>query len=155
MIKQKQLYRHRPEQGEIGDCHRTAIACLLDLRPEDVPHFGEMNWDHESRAFREPGHFNEDVALYLAGQGLARVDVVYGGGDLEGVLNMQAHLNPDAYYLLGGESRTGVNHTVIGQGGAIVWDPSLDDSGIVGPCKPDGYYWITYLVPLRLVEKAA
>lgn len=29
----KQLFRHHPEQGIFGDCHRTAIACMLDLEP--------------------------------------------------------------------------------------------------------------------------
>ena len=33
--------------GRPGDCWRTAIACLLDLDPLDVPHFGESDdwWD--------------------------------------------------------------------------------------------------------------
>ena len=39
MIKQKQIYRHLPEAGQIGDCARTVIACLLDLHPCEVPHF--------------------------------------------------------------------------------------------------------------------
>ena len=33
--------------GNPGDCYRTAIACLLDLEPESVPHFvaaGEGKW---------------------------------------------------------------------------------------------------------------
>lgn len=150
MIKQKQLYRHRPEHGEIGDCHRTAIACLLDMRPEDVPHFGELDWDFEKGTWKEQCTFNDHVRQFLATVGLAQVDVAWGGESLEVVLDVQGRINPTAYYILGGHSRTGVNHSVVGQGSKIVWDPSLDDSGIIGPTEPDGIYWITYLVPLRL-----
>jgi len=36
----KQLItNHNPESGIFGDCQRTAIACLLDKHPSDVPHF--------------------------------------------------------------------------------------------------------------------
>lgn len=154
MKPQKQLFRHRPAAGEIGDCHRTAIACLLDLDPQEVPHFGEMVWDEQDQCFRENGDFHRYVKEWLATRGLGTVDAVYSCGLQE----LQAHLaqvNPHAYYLLGGESRTGVNHTVIGCGGEIVWDPSLDDAGIVGPTKPDGLFWVTYLVPLSQIREAA
>ena len=43
MTPHKQLNRHRPEEGVFGDCYRTAIACLLDLRPQDVPHVADTS----------------------------------------------------------------------------------------------------------------
>lgn len=153
MIEQKQLFRHHPSRGEIGDCHRTAIACLLHLRPDEVPHFGELSWDHERNAWADPCPFQRHVTEYLASVGLAEVNVAYQDS-LENVLAAQRATNPRAYYLLGGHSRTEVNHTVICCGGSIVWDPSLDDAGIVGPCQPDGLYWVTYLVPLSMVVVA-
>jgi len=151
---QKQLFRHRPHLGEIGDCHRTAIACLLDLDPQEVPHFGEMDWDFEQQRFRENGDFHRHVSDWLRTRGLATVDSVYSC-TLEELLTHLGRVNPNAYYLLGGESRTGVNHTVIGCGGEIVWDPGIDNPGIIGPTKPDGLYWVTYLVPLSLMREAA
>jgi hypothetical protein len=48
--------------------------------------------------------------------------------------------------MLSGRSRTGVNHVVVCQGGQIVCDTSLNDSGIVGRCD-DGYHWVAFLVP--------
>lgn len=47
----RQLHRHRPDEGSIGDCYRTAIACLLGLTdPAEVPHFvaedGGLPWEH-------------------------------------------------------------------------------------------------------------
>lgn len=145
MTPQKQRFRHRPEQGEYGDCHRTALACLLDLDRDSVPNFGE-HYD-DTRAFLDA------VDAFLSEHDLAGVDVVFNS-PLEAVLTHQSTVNPRAYYLLDGTSRTGVNHTVVGCGGEIVWDPSLDDAGIVGPCD-DGYFWLTYLVPRSLVRKAA
>jgi len=145
MTPQKQRFRHRPDDGEIGDCHRTAIACLLDIDRDAVPHFGEHH-------FNDMAAFNQGVNTFLRNRGLATVDVAFNSS-LSDVLKCLGALNPSTYYILGGMSRSGVNHSVIGCGGEIVWDPSLDDTGIVGPCD-DGYYWITYLVPLTMVKLA-
>lgn len=146
MIKRKQLFRHRPAEGVIGDCHRTAIACLLDLEPEAVPHFGEIY-------FGEPELFNAAFEGWLKRNGYRTVIIPYNA-PLEDVLASIGHQNDGAYYLLGGTSRTGVNHTVIGCGNEIAHDPSIDDSGIVGPCD-DGYYWVTFLVPASMYSKEA
>ena len=35
----KQLHKHDPDNGVWGDCHRTAIGCLLDIEPELIPNF--------------------------------------------------------------------------------------------------------------------
>jgi len=138
LIKQKQLYRHNPEQGEFGDCHRTAIACLLDLKPEEVPNFGVHHADI-NKFFLMCDEFLRDA-------GYVSVDVW-----LDGKLTPQEALNalqPDVYYLFCGQSRSGYNHTVIATQGEIAWDPSLDDTGIIGPCD-NGYYGFTLLVPLQ------
>lgn len=145
MKPQKQRYRHRPEAGEFGDCHRTAIACLLDLDRDEVPNFGEHYGDTKA--------FFDAADAFLRSRGLATVDVPFAG-TLESVLEHQSAVNSRAYYLLAGESRTGVNHTVIACGGEIVWDPSLDDAGIIGPCD-DGHFWLSYLVPIAMVRLAA
>lgn len=145
MTPYKQLFRHKPEEGVIGDCERTAIGCLLDLPPDQVPHFGEKHWK-DSDAFYEM----EDA--WLRDRGLYRVKVVFQqGSSLEDVLANQQWMNRGVYYLLGGTSRTGCNHTVVGCGGEIAWDPSIDDAGIIGPCD-DGYFWVIYLIPISLVR---
>lgn len=51
MSKPRQLHMHDPEAGTSGDCYRTAIACLLGLQAEDVPHFVDQardggHWEH-------------------------------------------------------------------------------------------------------------
>ncbi|MBT2142704.1 MULTISPECIES: hypothetical protein [unclassified Rhodanobacter] len=147
MIERKQLYRHKPEEGQIGDCFRTSIACLLDLEPAAVPHFGVSDFDASGRAAKHSQ--TAEAEAWLAERGLAQVHVAYGG-ELDDVLAAVGSLNPKAYYLLGGRSRTGVNHAVIGCGNRIAWDPSLTDAGIVGPCS-DGLFWVTFIVPSLLV----
>ncbi len=37
MLQHRQLFLHEPERRSFGDCHRTALACLLNLPPEEVP----------------------------------------------------------------------------------------------------------------------
>ena len=143
MLFNKQLYRHDPDNGVWGDCHRTAIACLLNLEPEQVPHFGRNGAPAET--------FHRRVDVFLRCCGLDTFAVLYPGEtSLEDVLATQGHLNPRNLYMLGGTSRTGCNHTVICRGGEIIWDPSLDDSGIIGPMD-DGYWWISFLVPIHQV----
>lgn len=141
MIYRKQLFRHRPNIGEVGDCHRTAIACMLDLEPSLVPHFGLAFWE-------QPEKFHAAFEEWLSGRGYRTVTVAYSC-TLEEVLQAQGHFQADVRYLLGGRSRNGTNHTVVGRGGRVEWDPSIDDSGIVGPCL-DGHYWVTWLTPLGL-----
>lgn len=122
MTPQKQLFTHNPPTS-IGDCERTAIACLLDLPLTEVPHFGALHWD-------DPTAFNQSEDAYL----YSRVQIPYDR-PLDEVLGSMRYCAPNVYYLLSGTSRTGVNHTVICNTDLIVWDPSTVDSGIIAPCS--------------------
>lgn len=142
MIKRKQLFRHRPEDEIFGDCHRTAIACLLDKEPWEVPHFGHLyatvpdfNWrDHEE--------------WYLRTQGYSRVSVCFT--DIEEMFKFMHGWNPAALYMLGGESPRGTNHTVICCGGGFYWDPAKDGGFLVGPLQGEGIYEASFLVPVGM-----
>lgn len=134
----KQLFNHDPERGVYGDCHRTAVACLLDLRPEEVPHV----FDNGSSAVQ--AHHAMDEWLRST-RGLRQVHVIWDGSiELIDVLNSIENCTEGLHYILGGQSRNGTDHSVIAACGEIIHDPSLSDSGIVGPCS-DGYWWITFL----------
>lgn len=143
MIKQKQLYLHNPSDGVYGDCHRTVIACLLDKHPEEVPNFAD-SWD-------DIGEWYRRVDDYLKTQGLSSVNVLYHS-TLDQLLASQGNINKNAYYMLSGTSSNGTGHVVICKGGEIYWDPAIDDSGIVGP-GDDGFYWVTYLIPLTMTDE--
>jgi hypothetical protein len=73
---------------------------------------------------------------------------------LEELLRYQGATNPDAYYLMGGCSPRGTNHTVICLGGGLEWDPHPDGGFLVGPLD-HGFWEITYFVPLALTKVAA
>lgn len=137
MIYQKQKFLHDPDNGVYGDCHRTAIACILDLPRDDVPHFAEMSWD-------DADEFHRLVNEWLLNRGLRAVRIPYDC-ELKDVLNMMEIVNPNIHYLLGGMSRNKVPHSVVCQGGGIIWDPSLDASGIVGSIQD--CYWVTFFTP--------
>lgn len=136
----KQLNKHNPEKRQWGDCHRTAIACVLDLHPSDVPHF-----NHGGPGAAE---VNEHIKRWLLSRGLMSISIAFPGETpLDDILRSVAVANyeyPDLCYLLGGRSRTGVNHTVVCRGEKIIHDPSQVDAGIIGPTQPDKLYWITF-----------
>lgn len=133
----KQLFRHNPPHT-YGDCHRAAIACILNMRPQDVPHFMDGKPDN---APAPEAHAH--VEFWLNRRGLTQITVCYAGGELRDLLITVGNHNPGVAFILGGQSRIGVNHSVVCCNGEIVCDPSLDESGIVGPCD-DGYWWVTF-----------
>lgn len=138
MKPQKQLYRHNPADGVYGDCHRTAIACLLDLDVEEVPHVYASGATPKAAWSAMEAWLHEHYEL-------RQVSVAYtGDSSLEQVLASIDSANPDLSFILGGTSRTGCNHSVVCKGVRIVCDPSLDNAGIVGPCD-DGLWWVTFL----------
>ena len=140
MTPYKQLNLHRPDDGEIGDCYRTSIGCLLDMPPEDVPHFAE------EADLRDKGDVSGDTLAqrWLIQRGLALFSVAYiGDASLDEMLEMQEMLNPNVFYIFSGQSVEGRNHSVVALGGKIIHDPSRHpkDPVLSGPCT-DGNWWI-------------
>ena len=131
----KQLFRHDPENGVHGDCHRTAIAAILDMPTHEVPHFYDVGVTDG----------NLRITDFLAKHNKSQIVMCFNCDDYVMVAQSIDIHNPGRPALLSGRSRTGVNHTVVVQFGSIICDPSLDDSGIIGPCD-DGYIWVEYLV---------
>lgn len=150
MTPHKQMFRHEPASGIFGDCWRTAIACILDLHPTEVPHISDRELPS--------AEFNRRTNEYLATQGMIKIEWAHPCGEaheesLRILFNNMLIINPGIYYILSGRSRTGCNHAVVALGDKIVHDPSLDDAGIVGPCD-DGFYWITWFDALRAARPA-
>ena len=139
MTPHQQLIRHDPEEDRYGDCFRTCVACLLDLRPEEVP-----NWfdgpDDSDRRWAE-------VDAWFADRGLGLFQILYPGEiALDDILETMRNTNPGKLYILSGQSRIGVNHSVIARGDEIEHDPS--GNGIEAPIEDDegGRYWYVELI---------
>lgn len=145
MTPLKQRFRHDPAGGVFGDCHRAAIASVLDLPLDEVPHFAADNPDGAS--------FERRAKDWLRSRGLVPINVAYSGDDMPLMFRSVKSMNPGVYYLLGGRSRTGVNHTVVCLDDAIVHDPSPTEAGVVGPCD-DGFYWLTFFGTAAAVRAA-
>lgn len=141
MTPQKQANKHDPENGVWGDCHRTAIAVALGVHRDAVPHFMD-NGVHGDEAQRAEN-------AWLRARGLVAINIAYPGeSGLDAILECIGALNPGIRFILGGQSRSGCNHSVVCCDGEIACDPSQNDSGIIGPCD-DGLYWVTFFGSAR------
>lgn len=133
----KQKFRHHPEKGEIGDCHRTAVAMLLGLERDDVPH-----WCHDDCNAEV---FWKRQREWLANIGLDIVNIAFEMDHKVLLSTLKASMR-DVPWILGGKSRNGVGHSVVVHEGVII-DPAIDDSGIVAR-GDDGLSWASWLVAL-------
>jgi hypothetical protein len=105
---------------QLGDCWRTALACLLELQVEQVPHFADEQRDVEG------GWWTAAVEFALAhGHVLADADPVFPVPD-----------PTDAHCIAIGPSPRGPwTHAVIvtSTRGSLVWDPHPSRTGLAGP----------------------
>lgn len=111
----RQKNHHRPEDGLIGDCYRTAIACLLGApTPTYVPHFVEQTMHVEV----DPGWEQRKLArAWLREMGLDMMTVTLDFAQEAG--------RP---YVVTVQSRRGAyHHAVVGCGSDILHDPSGAD----------------------------
>ncbi len=138
MIPVRQQALHIPSRGRFGDCHRAVLASLFEVPLHEVPHFCEDG---------PPGdRFDARVARWLAERNLSSVTFPLQG-TVQSVLLGVARSCPQAFWLLSGMSKTGVDHMVICRGPEIVHDPAANGRGLVGPCS-NGFFWATFLTPL-------
>lgn len=136
-----QEFDHDPPKS-YGDCHRAAIASLLDLPLADVPHFAAGLPDGDPQ-------FWERQDIWLRARGLALISIPILGENVSKVCLAAIAWNPGhPEFLLGGTSKLGCGHTVVADKSGIIHDPSKAQSGIVGPMN-DGCYWVTYIVGAR------
>lgn len=143
MLYHKQLIFNRPEQGQYGDCFRTAIACLLDLSPEQVPHFFERNTDAD-KAWKACEEF-------LNSRGLSLFVTIFAAENIKPneIIERVSFFNDDKRFLLFGRGRD-ADHVVVCRNGKIEHDPSLLDVGISGPSKEGNYYLVGVIVPRNI-----
>lgn len=125
-----------------GDCHRTCIAMILDLPRDEVPHFMEHVPPDDNMG--EAAADAEDAErAWLAERGLTPVHVAYPGElSLDAVVGMLATLARDAAVILGCQSLSGCDHSVVVYKG-VIYNPG-QRGGIVGPMH-DGFWWVTVL----------
>ena len=100
MTPHKQLILHDTSNGQFGDCDRTAIACLLDMAPDDVPH-----WYDGFNGFGQANATALEIRRnWLADRGLFLVSVPYEADVMEQILKLIAINHPGIHYLIAGMS---------------------------------------------------
>jgi len=115
MIKIYQTINHDPPE-QIGNCFQAAMASLLEVPLEAVPHFAEKE-----------GDFYNSVSMWLSDRGLELFEMA------------STHFSPSGYYLATGPSPRGNwSHTVVARQNespkrhTIVHDPHPDGKGLDG-----------------------
>lgn len=143
----KQILRHDPENGVMGDCFRTVLACLLDLEPEDVPHFmGDQSEPIKDAWAKVDEWLGDNYGLRFCS---IRIQV----SDIDPWLKFLDQENPGLRLELGGKSPRGSCHSVVAQGGKVLHDPHPDGGGIIGPCDEDECYSLGFLLPTKIHGK--
>jgi hypothetical protein len=113
-----QTILHGTIEGVGGNCFQAAIASVLNMPIEAVPHFVQFTW--------------WPMALELWARGLAPKGLTYKEKYEDGVTV------PDDLCIVYGPSPRGVDHCVVGFGGEIVWDPHPSRAGLL---SIKGYGW--------------
>lgn len=143
MQKHDQLIENYPGDGQFGDCYRTAIACVLEMPPEEVPHF--YNGDHSTLDLDECWI---EITGWLNEMGYNIIPVTYDGEySLDQILSHGARTANGMHWFLSGSSGSS-GHVVVCKDNEIIHDPSKksrSSGGLIGPCN-NGFWEVEILV---------
>jgi hypothetical protein len=147
---QKQRYtRGNAPAGEVGDCHRTCVAMILNMHRDDVPHF--MKDCHPSMTVEDPAMRAAEQAEvdWLSKRGLTAVNIPFPGETLIiDLLEQVKIMSHGAPIVLGCSVNgftasvhpSGHDHSVVIHEGKI-YNPN-SGATITGPMR-DGLWWLT------------
>lgn len=135
----KQEIIHNPEANQYGDCQRAAIATVLQIPIDQVPHFGEGGPDSME--------FFDRIRKFLEPRNLGLFTVPFQSCPIRDVLLMMELNNEGLVYMLSGMSPRGVNHVVVCKGGEIIHDPHPSNDRLIGPCN-DGHWWVEVIATI-------
>lgn len=114
-----QTILHDPENGKYGNCFQAALATLLGLPLEEVPHFGDGGW--RANAFEKVQEF-----LRPRGQALLPLTPMQVQHFKDFHLYRCYHLAEGFTDRFNGE----VAHTVVYKNGELFHDPHPDKTGL-------------------------
>lgn len=131
LAEQKQKYKHKSNSQEIvGDCWRTAIACLLEMPRDDVPHFAQLYPDEPSKEWWYKSI--EFVEEHKEGWTLVALYEEFG----QPLFPVYSDLPNQPERVMLSRDRVGVpwRHVVIADSvtGKILWDPATNPGPLGG-----------------------
>ena len=110
------------ENGSIGDCWATSIACILEIPQKDVPNFAAIEVEDE-----ESTKWWEETQRFVREHGYEII---------EWEIPEEGAWAPDGYTILTGRSPRGDwSHSVVGWGMRVIHDPHPSGAGLDGPPK--------------------
>ena len=137
MRRQKQSFVHDPGRGQHGDCWRTALACVLGVPRDDIPH------SHRDYDPKEWSKWTKDVCASL-GFNLIKLPIL-SPDDMRSVAEWGWELL-GMPFILCGVSKRGINHAVVVLGPDDIHDPSGSNDFLSGPTEPDGHWWMEFVI---------
>lgn len=144
--RQKQAFSHDPENGIQGDCYRTAVACVLGVDRDSVPH------THDDL---DGAQANQVMDSWLNPQGLCRIAIPVLADTLDEVAKNLYPRGGGLPVMVTGAGPRNVNHVVVVFGVEDIWCPTLGqvspEIGLIGGALPDKYFWAEWIVrrPVR------
>src|SRR6185312_12135230 len=114
-----QTIMHNPPEAH-GDCFRCVITSILELPPEEVPHFSAMATDS--------GEERQLVREWLAPRGYSYFEMEW---EADALANWRKDLS--FHHVISGVTERGTRHACVGFAGEVVHDPHPDRTGV----KPD------------------
>jgi hypothetical protein len=108
---------HDPPRAH-GDCFRCVIASILELSPNEVPHFSALAEDSaEERKL---------VRGWLAPRGFAYFEIEWEADALKA---WKADLS--FHHVISGMTARNTRHACVGFAGEVVFDPHPDRTGLI------------------------
>lgn len=126
-----------------GNCYPTAVACILEVPPTDVPNI-ETLWDVGTgfaydvmhKWLNEKGYKLRDFAVEYSvfHEGSEKIkdtiNVDYLSNLSEDTKAQLREELKDKYYMVSGKSRRGIYHVCIYKNGSLIHDPHPTSEGI-------------------------
>lgn len=117
MIPVNQSIIHDPKNGKNGDCWRAAIASVLELSINEVPHFGDMEYIEGIKA----------ELRFLMKYGFSLYRIYMPAGEYPKLTEDECPY----YFIVGASPRDkNITHQVVGYKGKIIHDPHPDKTGL-------------------------
>jgi hypothetical protein len=135
MTPVKQTILHEPDNGLYGNCAQAAIASLLSMPINEVPHFadGLLETDEDGIVY------NERLQGWLMSKGYGLLTLTIVPEYLE---NWQESAKTICdHHLIAGRTIRGTLHVVVGKNGEVVHDPHPSDDGLLPPTEEDPWYF--------------
>lgn len=139
--RQLQRFWHAPQRNTQGDCYRTAIACVLGVDRDSVPHSHDEQTGEENYAFMDN---------WLRPQGLTRILMPVVGDNFKEIANALYPRGGGLPLIVTGCGPRNVNHVIVVHGVDDFWCPTLGavtaEVALIGPALPDSYFWAEWVV---------